>query len=104
MAQGLGEQALDRLLSSPHEQHVAQWEQFEAFVLGQRSVASEAQSHGAADSVTQTQEELRCEQARSEASSMTTEIISARPHLPRTIRKDSPKLDKTAAHTIVNCL
>ena len=59
MAQGLGEQALARLLGSPPEQHVAQLEQFEAFVLGQRRAASEAQSHAAAESVTQTQDELR---------------------------------------------
>ena len=67
VAQGLGEQALDRLLGSPHEQHVAQLEQFEAFVLGQRRAVSEAQGHAAAESVTQTQDELRHEQARSEA-------------------------------------
>ena len=42
MTLGLGEQALARLLGSPPEQHVAQLEQFEAFVLGQRRAASEA--------------------------------------------------------------
>ena len=65
MAQGLSEQALARLLENPLEQHVAQLEQFEAFVLGQRGVASKAQNHAAAESVTQTQDELRHEQARS---------------------------------------
>ena len=47
MAQGLGEQALAKL----------QGEQFEAFVLGQRRAASEAQGHAAAESVTQTQDD-----------------------------------------------
>ena len=54
LAQGLGEKALARLLSSLSEQHVAQLEQFKTFVLGQRRVASEAQSHAAAESVAQT--------------------------------------------------
>ena len=85
MAQGLGEQALARLLGSPPEQHVAQLEQFEAFVLGQRRAASEAQSHAAAESVTQTQDELRHEQAPSEALNRTVEMLSARPHQPRPI-------------------
>ena len=48
LAQGLGQQALANLLGCPPEQHIAQLEQFEAFVLGQRKVASEAQSHAAA--------------------------------------------------------
>ena len=104
MAQGLGEQALARLLGSPPEQHVAQLEQFEAFVLGQRRAASEAQSHAAAESVTQTQDELRHEQARSEALNRTVEMLSARPHQPRPIRMDPPKFDGTAAHTIVHWL
>ncbi|CAI5702379.1 unnamed protein product [Peronospora effusa] len=44
MAQGLGEQALVNLLHCPPEQHVAQLEQYEAFVLGQRRNASEVNS------------------------------------------------------------
>ena len=59
MVQGLGEQALARLLGSPPEQHVAQLEQFEAFVLGQRRAASEVQGHAAAETVTQTQDDPR---------------------------------------------
>ena len=58
LAQGLGEQALASLLGCPPEQHIAQLEQFEAFVLGQRRVASEAQNHATAKSVTQIQDEL----------------------------------------------
>ena len=80
MAKGLGEQALVRLQNSPPEQYVAQLEQFESFVLGQRWVASEAQSHATAESITQTQDELRREQARSEALNRTVEMLSARPH------------------------
>ena len=56
LAQEIGKESLARLLSSPPQQHVAQLEKFEAFVLGQRRVASEAQSHAAAESVTQTQD------------------------------------------------
>ena len=41
MAQELGEQALINLVHCPPEQHVAQLEQLEAFVLGQRRNASE---------------------------------------------------------------
>ena len=104
MAQGLGEQALDRLLSSPPEQHVAQLEQFETFVLGQRRVASEAQRHAAAESVIKTQNELRREHARSEALNRTVEMLSARPHQPRPIQMDPPKDDETAAHKIIHWL
>ena len=63
LAQGLGEQALANLFGCPPERHIAQLEQFEAFVLGQRRVASEALSHATAESVTQTQDELTREQA-----------------------------------------
>ena len=104
MAQGLSEQAVPRLLGNPLEQHVAQLEQFEAFVLGKRWAASEAQSHAEGESVTQTQDELRHEQAWSEALNRTAEILSARPHQPRPIRMDPPKFDGTAAHTIVHWL
>ena len=67
MAQGLGEQALVNLLHCPPEQHVAQLEQFEAFVLGHRRNASEVNSQATAESITKTQDELRLEQARNEA-------------------------------------
>ena len=91
LAQGLGEQALASLLGCPPEQHIAQLERFEALVLGQRRVASESQSHAAAESVTQTQDELRREQALNR----TVEMLSARPHQPRPIRMDPPKFDGT---------
>ena len=64
MAQGLGKQALVSLLHCPPEQHVAQLEQFEAFVLIQRRNASEVNSQATADSINKTQDELRLEQAR----------------------------------------
>ena len=102
LAQGLGEQALARLLSSPPEQHVAQLEQFEAIVPGQHRVASEAESHAAAESVTLTRDELRREQARSEALNRTVGMLSARPHQPRPIQMDPSKFDGTLAHTIVH--
>ena len=54
LAQGLGEQALANLWGCPPEQHVAQLEQFEAFVLGQRRSASEAHSQAAAESIYKT--------------------------------------------------
>lgn len=104
LAQGLGDQALANLLQSPPETHVAQLEQFETFVLGQRRDASEAQNNAATESVTQTRDELRREQARSEALNKTVEMLSARPNQPRPIRMDPPKFDGTAAHTIVHWL
>ena len=104
LAQGLGRQALVNLFGCPPEQHIAQLEQFEAFVLGQRRVASEAQSHATAESITQTKDELRREQARSEELNRTVEMLSARPHQPRPIRMDPPKFDGIAAHTIVHWL
>ena len=104
LAQGRGEQALASLSGCPPEQHIAQLEQFEAFVVGQRRVTSEAQSHAAAESVTQTQAELRREQVRGETLNKTVEMLSARPHQPRPIRMDPPKFDGTAAHTIVHWL
>ena len=70
----------------------------------QRRVASEAQSHAAMEFVTQTQDELRREQACSEALNRTLEMLSARPHQPRPIRMEPPKFDGTAAHTIVHWL
>ncbi|CAI5701409.1 unnamed protein product [Peronospora effusa] len=57
MAKGLGEQALVNLLHCPPEQHVAQLEQFEAFVLGQRRNASEVNSQATTES-TKTQDEV----------------------------------------------
>ena len=63
-----------------------------------------SQSHAAAESVTQTQDELRREQARSEALNSTVEMLSARPHQPRPIRMNPPKFDETAAHRIVHWL
>ena len=100
----LGKQALANLLGCPPEQHIAQLEQFETFVLGQRRVASEVQNHATAESVTQTQDELRREQARSEALNRTVEMLSTRPSHPRPIRMDPPKFDGTLAHTIVHWL
>ena len=61
----------------PPEQHIALLEQFEAFVLGQRRVVSEAQNHVTAEDVTQTQDELRREQARNEALNRTVEMLSS---------------------------
>ncbi|CAI5721773.1 unnamed protein product [Peronospora farinosa] len=61
MAQGHGEQALVNLLHCPPEQHVAQLEPFEAFVLGQRRNASEVNSQATAES-TKTQDEVLLEQ------------------------------------------
>ena len=104
MAQGLCEQALASLLGCPPEQHIAQLEQFKTFVLGQRRVASEAQNHATTESVTQTQDELRREQARSEALNITVEMLSTRPNHPRPIRMVPPKFDGTLAHTIVHWL
>ena len=104
LAQRLGQQALTNRLGCPPKQHFSQLEQFEAFVLGQRNVASEAQSHATAETVTQTQDELRREQARNEALNRTVEMLSARPHQPRPIRMDPPKFDGTLAHTIVHWL
>ena len=101
MAQGLGEQALTSLSGCPPEQHIAQLKQFEAFVLGQQSVAFEAQSHASAEFITQTQDELRHEQARSKALQRTVEMLSARRHQPRPILMNPPKFDGTLAHTIV---
>ena len=101
LAQGLGKQALDSLLGCPLS-NIAQLRQFEKFVLGQRRDASEAQNNAATESVTQTRDELRREQARSEALNKTVEMLSARPHQPRPIRMDPPKFDGTAAHTIVH--
>ena len=51
MAQGLCEQALTNLLHCPPEQHVAQLEQFEAFVLGQRKNTSELNSQAMDESI-----------------------------------------------------
>ena len=62
------------------------------------------QGHTAAESVTQTQDELRHEQARSENLNRTVEMLFARPHQPRPIRMDPPKFDGNAAHTIVHWL
>ena len=104
LAQGLGEQALANLLGCPPEQHVAQLEQFEAFVLGQRMDASEAHSYAAAESIQKTQDELKREQARNEALNRTVETLSARSNQLRPIRMDPPEFDGTAAHTIVHWL
>uniref|UniRef100_A0AAV1TGE8 Uncharacterized protein n=1 Tax=Peronospora matthiolae TaxID=2874970 RepID=A0AAV1TGE8_9STRA len=104
LAQGLGEQALANLLSCPPEQHVAQLEKFEAFVLGQRRNASEVHGHAAAESISKTQDELMREQARNEALNRTVETLSARSNQPRPIRMDPPKFDGTAPHTIVHWL
>ncbi|CAI5725239.1 unnamed protein product [Peronospora effusa] len=102
MAQGLGEQALVNLLHCPPEQHVAQLDQFESFVLGQRRNASEVNSQATAESITKAQYELRLEQARNEALNRTVETLSARPAQPRPIRMDPPKFDGTSPHTIVH--
>ncbi|CAI5722210.1 unnamed protein product [Peronospora effusa] len=104
MAQGIGEKALVNLLHCPPEQHVAQLEQFEAFVLGQRRNASEANSQATAGSINKTQDELRLEQARNEALNRTVDTLSARPSQPRPIRMDTSKLDGTSPHTIVHWL
>ena len=69
-------------------------------MLGQRRFASKAQSHATAESVTQTQNELRREQARSEELNRTSEIFSSRPHQPRPIRMDPLEFDGTTAHMI----
>ena len=73
-------------------------------MLGQRRVASDAQNIATAESVTQTQDELRREQARSEALNKTVEMLSTRPSHPRPIQMDPPKFDGTLAHTIVHWL
>ncbi|CAI5714552.1 unnamed protein product [Peronospora effusa] len=104
MAQGLDEQALVNLLHCTPEQHVAQLEQFEAFVLGQRRNASEANSQATAESINKTQDELKLEQARNEALNRTVGTLSARPNQPRPIRMDPPKFDGTTPHTIVHWL
>ena len=104
MAQGLGEQALVNLLHCPPEQHVAQLEQFEAFVLGQRRNTSEVNSQATAESITKTQDELRLEQARNEALNRIGETLSARSNQPRPIWMDPQKFDGTAPHTIVHWL
>ncbi|CAI5739629.1 unnamed protein product [Peronospora farinosa] len=104
LAQGLGEQALANLLSFPPEQHVAQLEQCEAFVLGQRRNASEVNDQAKAESINKTQDELLREKARNEALNRTVETLSARSNQPRPIRMDPPKFDETAPHTIVHWL
>ena len=91
-------------MGCPPEQHVAQLEQFKAFVLGQRRSASEAHSHATAESIHKTQDELLREQARNEALNRTVETLSARSNQPRPIRMDPPKFDGTAPHTIVHWL
>ena len=68
---------MTRLLCSPPEQHVAQLEQFEAFVLGQRMAASEAYSYAAAEDVLKTPDELRLEQASNEALNRTVKTLVA---------------------------
>ncbi|CAI5721552.1 unnamed protein product [Peronospora effusa] len=100
MAQRLGEQVLVNLLHCPPEQHVAQLEQFEAFVLGQRRNVSEVNSQATADSITKTQDELRLEQARNEALNRTVETLSARPAQPTPIRMDPPNFYGTSPHTM----
>ena len=103
-AQGLGEQALASLLSSPAETHIVQLEQFESFVVGQRYDASEARSQAVGESIKETRNELLREQARSEALNRAVEALSTRSNPPRPIRMDPPKFDGTAAHTVVQWL
>ena len=85
LAQGLGEQALSNLLGCPPDQHAAQLKQFEAFVLGKRRNASEANSQAAAESIKKTQDELLREQAWNEALNRTFETLSSRSNQPRPI-------------------
>ena len=88
MAQGLGDQALDNLLSCPPEQHVPQLEKFEKFVLGQRMSASKARIHEVAESISKTHDEPLRGQARNEALNRTVEPLSARSIQPRLIRME----------------
>ena len=66
LARGLGKQALTSLLALPADQPVVQLEKFEAFVLGQRQAASEANAQAVKESVRKTQDELLHQQARIE--------------------------------------
>lgn len=95
-AQGLGYQALANLLGGPPDQYVVQLEQFEAFALGQRRDASEAQSQTAAESIQKTQKELLRERARNETLNRTVEVLSTRSYHQRPVRMDPPKFDGTA--------
>ncbi|CAI5704050.1 unnamed protein product [Peronospora effusa] len=85
------------LLNFPPEQHVAQLEQFEAFVLRQRRNASE-NSQATPESINMTQDELLREQAWNEALNRTVETLSARSNQLRPIRMDPPKFDGDAPH------
>ena len=104
MAQRLGDQALDNLLSCPPDQRAPQLEQFEKFVLGQRVSAFEARSHEVAESISKSHDKLLPEQARNEALSITVESLLARSIQPRLMRMNPPNFDGTAARTIVHCL
>ncbi|CAI5715589.1 unnamed protein product [Peronospora farinosa] len=104
MVQGLGEQALVNLLHCPPEQHVAQLEQFEAFVLGQRRNASEVNSQATDEFTNKIKDELLREQARNKALNRSVETLSAWLNQPRPIRMYPPKLNGTSPHTIVHWL
>ena len=102
MARGLGDQALTNLLSCPPEQHVPQLEQFERFMLGQRTSASEARSHEVAESTSKTHNDLLREKARNDALNRTVETLSVRSIRPRPIRMDPPRFDRTAVRIILH--
>ena len=104
MAQGLGNQDLANLLICSPEQHVSQLEQFEKVVLGQKLSASEARSHGVAESVSKVHDDFLRKQAWNETLNRTVESSSARSIQPRPIRIDPPKFDGTTTRTIVHCL